>query len=84
MAQEDIPKRVIFVLLILTIVISVLGTWTVLDAVSSAQPRALPSTAQGNVNINILPPNSGQQEPAIQKAEAQGVVGLTILEQKGG
>ena len=84
MAQDDIPKRVIFVLLILTIVISILGTWTVLDAVSSAQPRALPSTAEGNVNINILPPNSAQQKPAPQSSEAQGVVGLTILEQKGG
>jgi hypothetical protein len=84
MVKEDIPKRVLLVLLVLTIVVSVLGTWTVLDTVSRAQPRLPPSKAEGNVKINILPPNTIEQEPAPQKTQSQGVVGLTILEQKGG
>jgi len=33
--MEDIPKGVILVLLIITVLISVLGTWTVLDQISS-------------------------------------------------
>jgi heme/copper-type cytochrome/quinol oxidase subunit 2 len=79
MAQDDIPKRVILVLLILTIVVSVLGTWTVLDAVSSTQPKPSPSQTEGNVEINILPSNTVLQEPAPQLSESQGVVGLTIV-----
>ena len=77
MTQDDIPKRVILVLLILTIVISVLGTWTVLDAVSTARPKA-PSKAQANVKLGILDPNTVPEEPAPKESTAQGVVGITI------
>jgi len=80
MVEEDIPKRVILVLLVLTIVISVLGTWTVLDAVSKAAPSLPPSKVEANVKLNILPPNTVQQQPTPQQSDAQGIVGLTIIE----
>ena len=79
MVEEDIPKMVILVLLVLTIIISALGTWTVLDAVSRAQPSMVPeSRTRGDVMINILPTEPGAEEP--QASDAQGVVGLTVVE----
>jgi hypothetical protein len=35
--MDDIPRSVILVLLVITVLISVLGTWTVMDQLSSAK-----------------------------------------------
>ena len=75
MVQEDIPKRVILVLLILTVVISILGTWTVLDAVSSA--RIEQTSSQGQVSIGILTPNPAPPEPLV--TDSQATVGVNII-----
>lgn len=75
MVQQDIPKKVILVLLILTVVISVLGTWTVLDAVSSA--RIEQTSSQGQVTIGVLAPNPAPPEPLV--SDSQASVGVNII-----
>ncbi|MFH1399341.1 MAG: hypothetical protein ABIG95_04495 [Candidatus Woesearchaeota archaeon] len=81
MEDADIPKRVILVLVVLTIVISVLGTWTVMDAVSRSSTYEPKSVAKGTVSLKInMPPGS---EPP-QQTQDNGMVSIKILENKGG
>lgn len=77
MAEEDIPKRVILVLLVLTIVISVLGTWTVLDAASSAGPVITQDNSKGQVSLAIIDPNAPPAKP-MEDAD-QGKVSLNMV-----
>ncbi len=56
MVNEDISKKTIIVLVILTLVISLLGTWTVLNEVKNIRKTTEDkSSAQGNVKLTILP-----------------------------
>jgi amino acid transporter len=79
--MDDIPKGIILVLLIITVLISVLGTWTVLDQVNSmraVQPTAGPkSSATAQVGITIIDPDAPRavREPSL----ATGRVSLMIL-----
>ena len=82
---EDISKTTVGVLLILVIVISIIGTWVVLDKTSNLdyQPN-IKSTTQGYIKLQILPTNSTQPEKSISKPSyATGYVTLNILS-KGG
>ena len=59
---EDISKNTIIILVILTVVISVLGTWTVLNevnnikVVSSGQPDSGESHTSGKVTLTVTEP----------------------------
>ncbi len=79
--MDDIPKGIILVLLIITVLISVLGTWTVLDQVNSlkgAQPVIQEkSTSSAQVAIKIIDPNAPRPEP--KTAKATGMVAIKIL-----
>ena len=76
-ANNDISKRTVLVLLILTLVISVVGTWTILS-----QPTTIYKTIKigapesGKVLLNIAPPEA-PQPPAI--AKDGGKVSVNIL-----
>ncbi len=55
---EDISKKTILVLVVLTIIVSALGTLTVMDSVSRAQFDTVPvqngqDSASGFVHLNI-------------------------------
>lgn len=55
---EDIPKATIAVLLVLTILVSIIGTWTVLESISVKETAPLPAektagAAEGNVRFTI-------------------------------
>jgi uncharacterized membrane protein YidH (DUF202 family) len=73
---EDISKTTIAVLLILTILIGVLGTWSVLEATSSIRVGRQPtleaprvSTSSGQVAVTV-------EEPKVSTSKAQ--IGVTI------
>ncbi len=54
--EKDIPKATIAVLLVLTILVSVVGTWTVLESISSREKQIFYDEigiSQGSVNLNI-------------------------------
>ena len=73
--MKDIPKSIVIILLVLVVVISVLGTWTVLDEIE--KNKVLPqSSATGQVRLQILNPNQ-QTGP---KSVGSGQVSLEILE----
>ena len=56
--DEDISRNTIFVLVILTLLISAVGTWTVLMQINTNNPAA-PATVHatsGQVSFTISPP----------------------------
>ena len=76
MEEHDIPKRVILVLVVLTIVISVLGTWTVMDAVSRAPEYKAPkSVSTGTVSLEIIDPYAKEES-----AQDDAKVSIEILD----
>lgn len=81
--MEDIPKGIIIVLLIITVLISVLGTWTVLDQLSEVRVQQVvkPSgspTGTAEVSITVLDPNAPKAPP--KTSSATGEVAITVLE----
>ena len=65
--MEDISKTTIAVLLILVVLISIIGTWVVLNSIISIQqqpPTQITQTqTQGNLRLNVLNPIP-QSEPS--------------------
>lgn len=68
----DISKTTITVLVLLTLMISVIGTWTVLNEVNNVK-AAKASTAVGRVSLVVSPPPE-----APQPVDATGKVMLNI------
>jgi len=65
---NDIPKATIAVLLVLTILVSVIGTWTVLESINAreaplAVERAVP-TSEGNVGLILEGPKETKEDSA--------------------
>ena len=53
---KDIPKATIAVLLVLTILVSIIGTWTVLEAISIKEATPAEKTvgsSEGNIKFAI-------------------------------
>ena len=77
---EDVPKTIILSLLILTVLISVLGTWTVLDKVNDVRVQYAVEdqhTDNGNVRIGFLDPNDVKEEvPSSAAATGNVVIGF--------
>ncbi len=78
MENNDISKRTVLVLLVLTLVVSIVGTWTILS-----QPTTIYRTVElgppqeGQVNVDITNPPS---EPVPQVSDTAGEVKLNIVE----
>jgi len=54
----DVSRNTLFVLVVLTLVIALLGTWTVLVQINGGQAVSAPrgSQASGQVQLQIRPP----------------------------
>lgn len=66
---EDIPKATIAVLLVLTILVSIIGTWTVLESISVKEATPLPvektvGASEGDIKFSLEEP----QEPVEDSA----------------
>jgi len=61
---EDISKTTVGVLLILTIIISVIGTWTVLNSVDSRPPIQIQKQTESASNVGQVKVKIGP-EPVI-------------------
>ncbi|MFH1589198.1 MAG: hypothetical protein ABIB43_01380 [archaeon] len=61
--EESISKNTILVLVVLTVVISLLGTWTVLNEVNNMDTTVPEDSTEGQgtgqVKLTILDPNEG-------------------------
>ena len=76
--MEDISKNTIAVLLILVVMISVIGTWVVLNALVSPSPvydSTDYSQSQGTIRLNLLT----KQDTEHESVTMQGNVRLTVL-----
>ena len=74
--MEDISKTTVGILLVLVIIVSIIGTWVVLDKTGEIQYEApTESAAVGVVQLTIIDKDS---EPA-SASSATGYVSLNIL-----
>ncbi len=63
---DDISKQTVFVLVVLTLLISILGTWTVLSQMPQGvvAPVGEGRETSGTVSLRINPPVGGEPESA--------------------
>jgi hypothetical protein len=74
----DLSRNVIFVLVILTLLISVLGTWAVLSQVNAGQSAVpKPGSDHAQVSFVIQDPNAPVPPPAVSQT-----LGRVVLEIK--
>jgi hypothetical protein len=75
METTDISRSIVIMLVIVSVVISLLGTWTVLEEAKrlSAPSAPLPSEVKGQVSITVTEPPVGAM------AQATGRVSLNIV-----
>jgi len=83
--MDDIPRSVILVLLIITVLISVLGTWTVMDQLSSTKVpvnvQPAPNTQGGGlIRFHAIDPNT-LPEPQAQVG-TNGIITFKVEEPK--
>jgi hypothetical protein len=81
MAETDVPKRVVIVLLIMTILISFMGTLTFLQYYinSPSASSALPSHEdQATVGLKLLTPFKAQQVPTLPASADDASVSVKI------
>ncbi|RLE43073.1 hypothetical protein DRJ48_01950 [Candidatus Woesearchaeota archaeon] len=85
--MDDIPKGIILVLLIITVLISVLGTWTVMDQLSEVRVKYVPQgkTVDGaEISLRVETPHEQVPEPP-KEVDTSAELSITILEpRKGG
>jgi peptidoglycan/LPS O-acetylase OafA/YrhL len=58
--KKDVARTTILVLLVLTILLSVISTWYVLDMINSVKQQyaSVPSVAHGQVSVTIAKPEA--------------------------
>ncbi len=77
MENNDISKRTVLVLLVLTLVVSVVGTWTILSQPTTIYKNVeIDNQEPGKVSVGILGPSTAT-EPVVQNTG--GRVGVSIL-----
>ena len=60
---EEIPRKVVFVILLVAIVLSLLGTWITLDALNSKDDVVYYATpSAGKVGLVILEPENIEEQ----------------------
>ncbi len=74
--MEDVSKTTIAILLVLAVIISVIGTWVVLNTVTLTQkpPTQQMTQAQGNLRLTVLNPS----QPATS-TESQANIKLEVV-----
>ena len=85
--MEDIPKSVILVLLVITVLVSVLGTWTVMDQLSGSNiPVEVQSAGEtpvgGRISFHPIDPNSINEEESLLVKDEAAVISLGFEEPK--
>jgi len=73
---KDLSRQTILALVVLTIAISLLGTFTVYNEVQNANVKANPSTATGQVKLSIGTQDNAKQ---IEPTSTEGELKITII-----
>ncbi len=77
--ENNISAKLIIILVILTVVISLLGTWTVLNGINNINAVSPRNSDEGNVKLNILPNDNVQSQTT---ATGQATAAVNIEEPK--
>jgi amino acid transporter len=80
--EKDVAKATILVLLILTILLSVISTWYILDTITSVkkQYQSIPSISHAKVSVSIAPrPGTESESAPKESAPVTGKVSLTLI-----
>ena len=65
MEKKANPKQILLVLLVVTIIVSSVGTWLMLEAITQMAPaEPAPSDSLGNVQIKIATLEEMEQHPS--------------------
>ncbi|MEM0230984.1 MAG: hypothetical protein QXW00_02915 [Candidatus Woesearchaeota archaeon] len=59
----EVSKNTVAVLLVLTIIVSILGTWTILSATNTQKQSAQPAPTTSKISLTVIKPSqppSGQ------------------------
>jgi hypothetical protein len=86
MVETDVPKRVVIVLLVLTILISFMGTLTFLQyyiSSPSASPALSSHEDQAAVGLKLLTPWKAQQIQVLPKSADDAGVSVKINQYSG-
>jgi|APIni6443716594_1056825.scaffolds.fasta_scaffold1548348_1 hypothetical protein len=83
MAETDVPKRVVIVLLVLTILISFMGTLTFLQYYMSSPPQGPASDDEATIGLNVLTPFRAQNVPVLPSSADDSSVSVTINQYAG-
>lgn len=84
-SRGDVAKNTILVLLVLTIVLSAISTWIVLDALNNVKDGYLyavnnqPGITEGQINLGIMPNPDLATESSPPKTEKGAEVTISIL-----
>jgi len=76
MVKKADSKQVLVVLLIITIVVSVAGTWLMLDSLSGVSTKPAPSSETGKLKVFVGKLGGGVREPVSKSTD--GNVQLTV------
>lgn len=74
--KADISKTTLIVLVLLTLVISVIGTWSVLQEVNSIRPVQEPSSTTATVRFALY--SNQNVEPTLSQPES-GSIAFTVV-----
>lgn len=64
MDANDVSKRTVLVLLVITVLVSVVGTWTVLNSMDSTHVEwtAKGEPSAGQIKLNVLPDSTPEPD----------------------
>jgi hypothetical protein len=83
MVEVDVPKRVVIVLLVLTILVSFMGTLIFLQYYVSPPSAAPVSGDQATIGMKLLAPVKAEQHSALPSSADDSSVSVTINEYLG-
>jgi hypothetical protein len=81
MAEADIPKRVVIVLLFLVILVSFLGTLAILQLYATSPRPSQEEQTKGTIGVWLLPP--WQAEPPLKLSQDSSTVSVRIYKYEG-
>lgn len=78
---EDISRNTIVVLVALTLIVSMVGTWAVLDEMSRVQPQyVVEPVTDANIKLSIVP--EGEYVDENPQFNAETAAAITVVEQE--
>ncbi|MBS3090347.1 hypothetical protein J4433_01100 [Candidatus Pacearchaeota archaeon] len=78
--KQDVARTTILVLLVLTILLSVISTWYVLDMITSVKQEyeAMPSAGYAKISVGVTGPGA-ESKPTINPLTGKAIVNIGVI-----